>query len=157
MSLAFSEATLEKVNRLVERYPDRQAAAIQILHLAQDEFGCINAEVEEYVARLLDLPPTYIHQVVTFYTMFRFKPVGKYHIKVCESIACHLMGATNVLDYLREKLGIDVGETTSDGRFTLSTVECLGACEMAPMMQVNDDFYGPLDEEKLDELLKSLE
>jgi len=157
MSVEFSEKALEQVRELLTHYPDRQAAVIPTLHLAQEEFGHITQEVEDYVARLLDLPPTDVHQVFTFYTMFRSEPVGKYHIKVCESVACHIMGATNVLDYLRKKLGIDVGQTTPDGRFTLTTVECLGACEMAPMMQVNDDFYGPLDEKKLDEILESLE
>ena len=157
MSVEFSEKALEQFRELLGRYPDRQAAVIPALHLAQQEFGYITQEVEDYVAGLLQIPPTDVHQVFTFYTMFRDRPVGKYHIKVCESVACHIMGATNVLDYLRKKLGIDVGQTTPDGRFTLTTVECLGACEMAPMMQVNDDFYGPLDEKKLDEILESLE
>ncbi len=157
MSVEFSEKALQQFRELLGHYPDRQAAVIPTLHLAQEEFGYITQEVEDYVAKLLEIPVTDVHQVFTFYTMFRDRPVGKYHIKVCESVACHIMGATNVLDYLRKKLGIDVGQTTPDGRFTLTTVECLGACEMAPMMQVNDDFYGPLDEKKLDEILESLE
>ncbi|NOZ55313.1 MAG: NADH-quinone oxidoreductase subunit NuoE [Calditrichaeota bacterium] len=157
MSVEFSEKALEQLRELLGHYPDRQAAVIPALHLAQEEFGYITQEVEDYVAKLLEIPATDVHQVFTFYTMFRDRPVGKYHIKVCESVACHIMGSTNVLDYLRKKLGIDVGQTTPDGRFTLTTVECLGACEMAPMMQVNDDFYGPLDEKKLDEILESLE
>lgn len=157
MNVVFSEATERKAKSILERYPDRQAAVIQLLHLAQDEFGHLNQEIEEYVARLTGVAPVFVHQVATFYGMFRFQPVGRYHIKVCKSIACHLMGATSVLDYLQEKLGIKVGETTPDGRFTLSTVECLGACELAPMMQINADFYGPLDEKTIDEILEKLE
>ena len=156
MSVTFSESTQRLVGQILERYPDKQAAVIQLLHLAQDEHGKLTPEIEEYVSQLTGVPVTFVHQVATFYGMFRFSHVGRYHIKVCESVTCHLMGATTVLEYLQKKLGISVGETTPDGKFTLSTVECLGACEMAPMMQVNDDFYGPLDEKTIDAILDKL-
>jgi NADH-quinone oxidoreductase E subunit len=156
MSVAFRSSALEKVQEIFRRYPDRRAAVIQLLHLAQEEFGYIGPEVERYVAELTQVPPVFVHQVLTFYGMFRTQPAGRHHIKVCRSIACHLMGATSVLEYLEKKLGIRAGQTTPDGRITLSTVECLGACELAPMMQVDDDFCGPLDEQRIDEVLEKL-
>ena len=156
MSVAFSQSAQTRAESILKRYPDKQAAVIQLLHLAQEEFGHLSQEIEKYIGELTGVPATFVHQVATFYGMFHFQPVGRYHIKVCESIACHLMGATTVIDYLQEKLGIKVGQTTPDGKFTLSTVECLGACELAPMMQINDDFYGPLDEKTIDEIMTKL-
>ncbi len=133
------------------------AALLPTLHLAQKEFGYISSEVEEYVAGYLDLPVTHVHGVATFYTMYNKKPVGKYHIQVCTNISCSLLGADHLFDYLSKKLKIGDGETTEDKKFTLSSVECLGSCGTAPVMQINDDYYEDLTEEKIDEILKGLE
>ncbi|MDZ7373051.1 MAG: NADH-quinone oxidoreductase subunit NuoE [candidate division KSB1 bacterium] len=156
MSVPLPEPVRSRAQEIIRRYPEKRAAVIQLLHLLQDEFGAIDPRLERMVAELAGIPLTFVRQVVTFYTMFRTQPAGRYHIKVCRSISCHLMGATTVLEYLQKKLGIEEGQTTPDGRFTLSTVECLGACELAPMMQVNGDFYGPLNERKIDEILEQL-
>jgi NADH-quinone oxidoreductase E subunit len=109
------------------------------------------------VAQVLGLKPMKVREVVTFYTMFLRRPVGKYHLQVCSNLSCSLLGAGPLLDYLQQKLGVGVGETTADGRFTLSTVECLGACEQAPSLMINFDYYGQLDREKIDRILESLE
>ena len=110
----------------------------------------------EYLATLLDLTPAYIYETATFYTMYNLRPVGKHHIQVCNSICCQLRDSRKTVDYLKKKLGVATGESTADGRFHLSTVECLGSCGTAPMMQVNDDYYENLDEEKIDKILTEL-
>jgi NADH-quinone oxidoreductase subunit E len=127
-----------------------------VLHLTQKEFGCISEEEEKRVAEILELKPIQVREVVTFYTMFNQKPVGKYHIQVCSNLSCSLLGAESLIDYLMEKLGIGLGETTPDKKFTLSSVECLGACEMAPSLMVNFDYHGNLDKEKIDNILSGL-
>ena len=124
--------------------------------LAQEEFGYVSSDVMEFVAKLLDVPVARVRGVATFYTMYDKKPVGKYHIQVCQNLTCSLMGAESIISYLERKLGIKVGETTDDKRFTLSRVECLGACGTAPVMQINDDYYEDLTPEKVEEILKGL-
>jgi len=156
MSPEFSEKTKKAVEEIVARYPRKEAAILPVLHLAQQEFGCISSEEEKLVAELLEVKPIKVREVVTFYTMLNREPLGKYHIQVCSNLSCSLLGAENMIDYLKKKLGIEVGETTQDKKFTLSTVECLGACEQAPCMMVNFDYYGYLDEKKIDEILNSL-
>lgn len=162
MSLAaqkveFTSAQLAEVRRLQALYPDRRAALLPVLHLAQEAFGYISLEVEEYVASLFDLSPAHVHEVVTFYTMFFTKPKGRHVISVCHNLTCYLLGARKVLAYLKKKLGVDIGETTKDGRVTLLSVECLCACEMAPMMQVDDRYEGHLTPEKIDRILETLD
>ena len=121
--------------------------------MAQDEHGKLTPEIEEYVSQLTGVPVTFVHQVATFYGMFRFNNVGRYHIKVCESVTCHLMGATTVLEYLQKKLGIKVGETTPDGKFSLETVRCFGSCALAPVVVFDDEVYGNLTAAKTKEIL----
>ena len=157
MPVAFNEKQLKVVHHLIEHYPQKKAALGDVLHLAQETFGLISPEVEEYVAELMDLPVNYVHQVVSFYTLYFRKPVGKYHLMLCDNISCMLCGAVELVEHLKKKLGIEVGETTADGKFTLWTVECLGACETAPVIMINDKYYGHLTLEKLDELLEGLE
>ncbi|MGB8953644.1 MAG: NADH-quinone oxidoreductase subunit NuoE [Candidatus Aminicenantales bacterium] len=157
MSPEYSPELKKKVEELVARYPEKEAALLPVLHLVQREKGSISAEEEQWVARLMGIPPIQIREVVTFYTMLHQKPLGKYHIQVCSNLSCSLLGAERLIDYLKEKLGIEIGETTADRKFTLSEVECLGACEQAPCMMVNLDYYGNLDKKKIDQLLKSLE
>jgi NADH-quinone oxidoreductase subunit E len=152
-----SASLRRRIEEAAARYPKRGAALLPVLHLIQQETGCISAAEERFVAEALGLRPMKVREVVTFYTMFLRRPVGKYHLQVCSNLSCTLMGAGPLLEYLRQKLGLGVGETTSDGRFTLSTVECLGACEQAPCLMVNFDYYGQLDREKIDEILEGLE
>jgi NADH-quinone oxidoreductase subunit E len=152
----FTPAQLAEVRRLQALYPDKRAALLPVLHMAQEAFGYISLDVEEYVASLFDLSPAHVHEVVTFYTLFFTKPKGRHVISVCHNLTCHLLGARKALAYLKERLGVDVGETTEDGRVTLLSVECLCACEMAPMMQVDDRYEGNLTPEKIDRILGEL-
>ncbi len=156
MSPAYSPGLLRKIDELIGRYPKKEAALLPVLRLVQDEVGCIGPEEEKFVAGLLDLKPMRVREVATFYTMILTRPQGRYHIQVCHNLSCTLLGATTVLDYLKDRLGIGVGETTPDGKFTLSTVECLGACEMAPCLMVNSDYHGRVDRQRIDEILAGL-
>jgi len=156
VSLAFSEETRAKHDRLLTRYPNREAAILPTLYLAQREFGHLSDEAILYVAELLGFTPARIYGVATFYTMYNKKPVGKYHLQVCRNLSCSLMGAEHLIEHVAMKIGVKPGETTADGRFTLSTVECLGSCGTAPVMQVNDDYYENLTEESIDAILDGL-
>ena len=156
MSLAFSETAQAKFERMLARYPNREAAILPTLHLAQREFGFLSAEAILYVASLLGFTPARIEGVATFYTMYNRKPVGKYHLQICRNLSCSLMGAEHLIEHVAKRLGVKPGETTADGRFTLSTVECLGSCGTAPVMQVNDDYYENLSEESIDAILDGL-
>lgn len=153
---AFAEAQLAEVRRLQALYPERRAALLPVLRLAQEAFGYISPAVEIYVGQLFDLSPAHVHEVVTFYTLFHQRPVGRHVVAVCHNLSCTLLGAEDVIAHLEARLGIAAGETTADGRVTLLRVECLCACEVAPMMQVDDDYVGPLTRERIDEVLRGL-
>lgn len=157
MSLEFSDKTRKKIDKIIARYPQKEAALLPVLHVIQREFGQISEEEEILAASLLGISQVKVREVVSFYTMFNRKAVGKYHIQICSNLTCTLMGADNVLNFIEEKLGIKPGETTSDKKFSLSTVECLGACEQAPSMMINFDYYGYLDKEKINKILDNLE
>ena len=152
----FTAEQLAEVRRLQSLYPEARGALLPVLHLAQDAWGYISLEAEAYVAGLFDLSPAHVHEVVTFYTMFFQQPKGRHVVAVCHNLSCHLMGAKTIVDHLRQRLGVDVGETTADGRVTLLTVECLCACEAAPMMQVDDCYEVLLTAEKCDRILEGL-
>ncbi|HHF42766.1 MAG TPA: NADH-quinone oxidoreductase subunit NuoE [Candidatus Aminicenantes bacterium] len=152
-----SPETRKKITQLTAKYPQKQAALLPVLHLIQNEMGYIPQEAEIWVAELLGLQPVRVKEVITFYTMFLEKPIGRYHLQVCTNLSCTLAGAEHILNYLIKKLGIKPGETTADGRFTLTTVECLGACEQAPCMMINFDYYGNLTPEKIDKILDGLD
>ncbi len=156
MSPEFSDKIKKQVLDIIVRYPEKKAALLPVLHVAQWEFGFIGEDTERMVADLLDIKPVQVREVVTFYTMYNRQPVGKYHIQVCSNLSCSLLGGENLLDFLLKKLNIGVGETTKDKKFTISTVECLGACEQAPCMMVNFDYFGDLDEEKINKILDNL-
>jgi NADH-quinone oxidoreductase E subunit len=149
----FSPEAQQEAAAIIARYPERNSAILPILHLAQREFGYITPEAEYLVADLLQRPVTDVHGVVTFYTMFNRKPVGKYHIQICRNISCWLKNAPGLLEHLKNKLGIDVGETSADGKFTLTEVECLAHCEYAPVLQINDEIIGNLTKEKIDQII----
>jgi len=157
MAVELSEQGKKELEEILRRYPSKQSAVLPALHLAQKEFGYITPEVIEYLARLLELPPARVYGTCSFYTMFNRKPVGKYLIQVCTNISCSMLGALDMFEYLSQKLGIKEGETTPDGKFTLIRVECLGACGEAPVIQINDKYYGNLTREKLDKILAELE
>jgi NADH-quinone oxidoreductase E subunit len=156
MAVAFSPEAYKKFEEIVARYPKKEAAMLPVLYLAQREFGHIGPEAIDYVAQLMGQSPARVYGVVSFYTMFNMKPIGRHHIQVCRTLPCALGGAEKITNFLREKLGIDLGQTTPDGRFTLSEVECLASCGTAPMMQINDDYYENLTEEKITEILEGL-
>lgn len=156
MALEFSQETLKRFQETISRYPKKEAAMLPVLYLAQREFGYLSPEAIEYVAKLMDLSPARVYGVVTFYTMLNMKPVGRYHVQVCRTLPCALVGAEKITALLKSKLGIQVGETTPDGKFTLSEVECLASCGTGPMMQINDDYYENLTAKKLEEVLRSL-
>jgi len=156
MALEFSPDTLKKFEETVNRYPKKEAAMLPVLCLAQQEFGHLGEEAIAYVAKILQQPPARVHGVVSFYTMLNMKPVGRHHIQVCRTLPCALRGAEKITGFLKQKLGIELGQTTSDKRFTLTEVECLASCGTAPMMQINDDYYENLTEAKVTEILESL-
>lgn len=157
MMIQFSEEKLGKVKEIVSRYPEgrQKSALIPVLHLAQDTFdGWLDVPVMDYVASLLQLEPIEVYEVATFYTMFNLKPVGKFLFEVCQTGPCMLNGSDDIIAYIREKLGINPGETTADGLFTLKLAECLGACGYAPMMQLGKTYREHLTREKIDQIIQ---
>ncbi len=156
MALEFSQETLKQFDEVVSRYPEKKSAILPVLYMAQKEFGHLSQEAIEYVAKLMAIPAAHLYGIVTFYTMFNMKPVGRHHLQVCRTLPCALLGSERIINYLKKKLGINLGETTPDGKFTLSEVECLASCGTAPVMQINDDYCENLSEEKIDEILQSV-
>ena len=156
MSFSFSEAGKKEFERLLTRYPDKGAVILPALHLAQKEQGYVSDEAIVHIAQLLSTSPARIEGVATFYTMYHRKPVGKYHVQICRNISCSLLGAEHLIEHVAKKLGIKPGETTPDGKFTLTKVECLGSCGTAPVMQVNDAYHENLTVAKIDAILDNL-
>ena len=156
MALEFSQETLKQFDEIVSRYPEQKSAVLPVLYMAQKEFGHLSQEAIEYVAKLMDIPAVRLYGIVTFYTMFNMKPVGRHHLQVCRTLPCALLGSERITNYLKKKLRINLGETTPDGKFTLSEVECLASCDTAPVMQINDDYCENLSEEKIEKVFESL-
>ncbi|MBM4134557.1 MAG: NADH-quinone oxidoreductase subunit NuoE [Nitrospira sp.] len=152
-----SEKYKSEIADILSRYPVKRSALLPLLYLAQRETGYITEGAMKEIAGILKLTPPQVYETVTFYTMLNLKPVGKFHLQVCKSIMCALVGSDTLISWLEKKLGIKAGETTKDGLFTLSKVECLGACGTGPMMQINDDYYERLTEEKVDRILADLQ
>ena len=152
----FPENKIKKVQEIMARYPEgkQKSALIPVLHMAQEEFGWLSSETMDYVASLLKLEPIEVYEVATFYSMYNLKPVGRYMFEVCQTGPCMLRGSDEIIDYITQKLGIKPGETTADGMFTLKTVECLGACGYAPMMQMGKIFREHLTKEKVDAIME---
>ncbi len=154
--IRFSDETMATVQKIMKRYPEgrQKSALIPVLHIAQAEFdGWLSPAVMDYVASIIGIQPIEVYEVASFYSMFNMKPVGKCLIEVCRTSSCWLMGAEDVVKHIEKKLHIKDGETSADGQFTLKTVECLGSCGTAPMMQVGADYYENLTLEKVDSLL----
>lgn len=157
MEIKFSSEKLNTIHEIIRRYPEgrQKSALLPVLHLAQDEFdGWLDVPVMDYVAQLLNIEPIEVYEVASFYSMYNLKPVGKYVFEVCQTGPCMLNGSDQIIDYIKEKLGIKVGETTADGLFTLKTVECLGACGYAPMMQLGKNYREHLTKEKVDAIIE---
>jgi NADH-quinone oxidoreductase subunit E len=155
--IKFSDNKLKEVDKIVHQYPEgkQKSALLPVLHLAQEEFGgWLSAETMDYVASVLKLEPIEVYEVATFYSMYNLKPVGRYMFEVCQTGPCMLNGSDNIIKYIYEKLGIKPGETTADGMFTLKTVECLGACGYAPMMQLGKNFREHLTPQKVDAIIE---
>jgi NADH-quinone oxidoreductase E subunit len=144
------------VARIVARYPTKKAAVMPVLWLAQDSFEWIDLDVMRLVARTLDLPPSHVHAVASFYTMFKKAPTGKYLLQVCHTLSCALLGADRIVDHLWSSLQCDEHGTSKDGLFTVVRVECLASCGSAPMMQVNEHFYERLTPDIVDQVVAGL-
>jgi NADH-quinone oxidoreductase E subunit len=156
MDIKFSPENKKRLEQIRKRYPTSQAALLPALWIAQEQFGWISPDVMKYVGEQLSVPYETVLGVVEFYTMFNGRPVGKYHLQVCTNVSCMLCGGYDVYDYISQKLGIKNNETTSDGLFTLTEVECLGSCGTAPMMQVNNYYEENLTRDNIDSLINKL-
>ncbi len=152
----FSRQASERYQWLLTRYPRKEAALLPTLRLAEQEFGSLGPVELKYVADLMGFPPARVYGVFTFYTHYRRKGTGKYHLQVCSTLSCALRGSQQLVGRLCERLGVRAGETTEDGLFTVSKVECLASCDTAPVIQINDDYYENLSLEKVDALIDSL-
>lgn len=157
--IQFSAETMDLVQRIIKRYPEgrQKSALLPVLHIAQAEFdGWLSTPVMDYVASILSIKPIEVYEVASFYTMYNLEPVGTCLIEVCQTGPCWLRGADDIVEHFEKKLNIKVGETTTDGMFTLKTVECLGSCGTAPMLQCGSDYYENLTTEKVDNLIEKL-
>jgi len=145
-----------EIDEIIGRYPNKQAACLPLLHLCQEQEGWCSDDVIAFVAQRLELPTSHVVGVVTFYTLFNQKPVGKHQLWVCRTLPCALRGGEDILHYCEKRLGIHEGETTSDGLVTLRSAECLASCATAPMMQIDKDYHEDLTPERVDEILLKL-
>lgn len=143
----------QKLQEIIKKYKDTEGALIPVLHEAQDLYGYLPVEVQKKIAEGLDVPLAEVYGVVTFYTQFSLNPKGKYKIQICMGTACYVKGAGAILDKLKENLGLDVGECTEDGLFSLDACRCIGACGLAPVMTINDDVYGKLVPDDIEGIL----
>jgi len=151
-----SQSAQKKIVELKDRYPEKKSAILPAMHVVLAEVGYYNENILKQIADLLELSEMQVSETVSFYTYFPREGVGKYHIQVCTNLSCSLLGAEELVKYLEDKLKIKVGETTSDGLFTLSSVECLGSCGTAPVMQINQTYYENLTKSKVDQILGDL-
>lgn len=152
----FSAQTMEKFKTTLAKYPEKEAALLPTLWLAQEEFEWLSNEVMLYIAKLLDIPPSKVYSVASFYTMYKKEPTGKYLIQVCRTLSCQLRGAEEVTKCISNRLGIGLEETSADNKYTLIEVECLGSCGSAPMIQINNDYHENLTKSKINKILDSL-
>src|SRR3989338_4410141 len=149
----FTTELLRQLDKITSQYEQKRAALLPVLHAVQEKEGLISPESEQDVSRYLDIPVVHVHEAVSFYHLFHQTKKGKCHFSVCKTTSCALLGGEDIIEHLKTRLGIKPGETTPDGKFSLSVVECLGACELAPMMQYNKEYRGFLNKKKIDELI----
>lgn len=151
-----SNATETKLQEIITRYPQKKSAVMPALYLAQEELGWISPDAVEWVANRLELPTSHVYEVASFYTMYYKRPVGRYHLQVCRTLSCQLVGARKLIDRLENRFGLKAGEVSADGMWSFEEVECLGSCGTAPMCQINDVFFEKLSPERLDEILEQI-
>jgi len=156
MDFKFTSENIARINKEIQKYPLKKPAVMATLYIAQEQNGYISNEVIKEVATILDMTSEEVLGVVTFYTMYYQKPMGKNHIQVCTNVSCMLRGGYEIWKQVKDKLGIDDMGVTSDGLFSLEEVECMGSCGTAPMLAVNEDYYENLSKEKVEELINSL-
>ena len=144
---------LPRMDEITSHYENKRAALLPVLHLVQEKEGLISPQSEKEIAAYLGIPVVCVHEVVSFYHLFSQKPRGKCHFSVCRTTSCALLGGEEIIEHIQKRLGVKAGETTADGKFSLGVVECLGACEIAPMMQCNKEYVGFLNKKKIDELI----
>ncbi|HOJ38596.1 MAG TPA: NADH-quinone oxidoreductase subunit NuoE [Ignavibacteriales bacterium] len=156
MEFKFTEDNIKRIEKSISKYPEKKAAVMDALYVAQEQNGYITNEVMEEIAKILEMPVSDVYGVATFYTMYHKKPVGKYHLQVCTNVSCMLKGGMELLKQLKDELGIEESEVTSDGLFSIEEVECMGACGGAPMISANYDYYENLTPEKLRNLINDL-
>jgi len=149
--------TDRRIDALLTRFPMKGSALLPALYLVQEETGHVSEESMTYVASKIGVSPAFVAGVVSFYTMFHARPVGRHHVQVCRTLPCALAGSDDLMAHLKTRLGIPDGGTTADGKLSLASVECLGACDRAPFLQINEREFGPLDRAKMDEILRGLE
>ena len=156
MEFKFTAENIERINKEIQKYPLKKPAVMAALYIAQEQNGFISNEVIKEVASVLDMNSEEVLGIVTFYTMYHQKPLGKKHIQVCTNVSCMLRGGYDIWNQVKDKLGLDNMEVTSDQKFSLEEVECMGSCGTAPMLAVNEDYYENLTKEKVEEILESL-
>jgi NADH-quinone oxidoreductase subunit E len=156
MEFKFTEENLKRIKSEIKKYPVKRPAVMAALWIAQEQNGWISGEVIKEVSSLLEMTPEDVLGIVSFYTMYHQKPMGKYHVQVCTNVSCMLRGGYEIFDQLREKLNIDNMQVTGDRLFSLEEVECMGSCGTAPMIAVNEDYYENLDKEKVEQMMNSL-
>lgn len=156
MSFAFNEKNQKYFEKLLNRYPKKEGLTLPCLWMVQYQEGYISQEAMIYIGDLLELSPMDIYSIASFYTMFNLKPIGKYHIAVCKTLSCMLNGSESLLAHLEKKLKISSGESTEDGIFTLSEVECLGNCQGAPCISLNDEYFSNLTIDEIDNIIDGL-
>jgi len=154
--IEFTPEELERVKRLQGLYPDPQSAIMPVLWMAQRKWGWLSVGVMKHVAEVLNLPYSHVYGVASFYTMYFKKPMGRYHVQVCTNVSCMLRGGEKLYDHVAGRYGIGHNQRTSDGKFSLEEVECMGACGGAPMVAINEDYYENISIDQLDSLLDSL-
>jgi NADH-quinone oxidoreductase E subunit len=156
MEFKFTEENLKRIDEVIKKYPFKRPAVMPVLYIAQEQNGYISGEVMKEVASILGLTSEDVLGIVTFYTMYHQKPVGKYHIQICTNVSCMLRGAYEIYDQVKNKLGINNMEVTADKQFSVEEVECMGSCGTAPMIAVNEDYFENLNKEKVNQILESL-
>ena len=157
MNLGLSDKSIQEIEDIKKQFPNNQSALMMVMRVVEKELGYLDSEKCEIIAKLLDLTPAYVYGCLKFYFHFKREYHGKYRIMICSTLACNLRGSENVLEYLEKKLNIENGNRTADGKFSIEKVECLGACDKAPVMQINEKTYYELTPEKIDTIIDNLE
>lgn len=153
MNNSLTKEQIDKLLQIIQKYKNDEGKVMLVLHEVQEYLGYVPYEAQKLIAEGLEVPMSDVYGVVTFYSRFSLKPVGKYKIGICLGTACYVKGADKIIDKIEQRLGIKVGETTEDGRFSIAAMRCLGACGLAPVMTINEDVYGKLELNEIDEIL----